>query len=399
MRNKIIFIVGRTASILGTQLYNFVFALMVLYTTGSAVSFAVTIILETVPRILFGTVSGILADRYNRKKIIVFSDMISACVLFFSYFVFAVTQHSLVMVFILTFILNSINTFFDVTMNSSLEDLFKKNGLEQMCAINEGLTTMISLLAPLLGALIYSITNFDIFLIVNGISFFISAITEMFLEYSDTEIVYQKKKTIKEETLETLFFLKKEKVIFDLYFLAIFINIFYGIAVTLSLPIILTEYIGISEIQYGIVETTLSVGMFAGAAIFSFIRKEKKYKLIITSFIFEGIAILSISLPYLLKLKTDLFISYSCIVFILGVSISSVNINVRVLMQKLIPDKIKGKVLGTLSSMCLSMQPIAIMLASLYVDKHNPVGLVFGCGVLFVIMSVAMANNREMKKI
>lgn len=131
----------------------------------------------------------------------------------------------------------------------------------------------------------------------------------------------------------------------------------------------------------------------------NFFTKGKKYKLIITSFIFEGIAILSISLPYLLKLKTDLFISYSCIVFILGVSISSVNINVRVLMQKIIPDKIKGKVLGTLSSMCLSMQPIAIMFASLYVDKHNPVELVLGCGVLFVIMSVAMANNREMKKI
>ena len=34
MSNKVLFIIGRTSSILGTQLYNFVFGLMILYTTG-----------------------------------------------------------------------------------------------------------------------------------------------------------------------------------------------------------------------------------------------------------------------------------------------------------------------------------------------------------------------------
>lgn len=48
--NKWIFILGRIVSVLGTQIYNFVFALVILYTTGSAINFAITIVLETVPR-------------------------------------------------------------------------------------------------------------------------------------------------------------------------------------------------------------------------------------------------------------------------------------------------------------------------------------------------------------
>ena len=44
--NKWIFILGRIVSVLGTQIYNFVFALVILYTTGSAINFAITIVLE-----------------------------------------------------------------------------------------------------------------------------------------------------------------------------------------------------------------------------------------------------------------------------------------------------------------------------------------------------------------
>ena len=86
MSNKVLFIIGRTSSILGTQLYNFVFGLMILYTTGSAINFAVTLMLETVPRIIFGTVSGIIADRYDRQKILIGSDCLSGTILLVSFF-------------------------------------------------------------------------------------------------------------------------------------------------------------------------------------------------------------------------------------------------------------------------------------------------------------------------
>ncbi len=164
MKNKIIFILGRIASVFGTQIYNFVFALFVLYTTGSALNFAITLILETIPRILLGPVAGIAADRWNRKIVIVGSDFISALLLIISYVFLSVTGNNLWLVFLLTFFLNAINTVFDVTMTASLNSLFGHNGMQQICAINEGITSMVTLISPVLGAVLYSFTDFKVFI-------------------------------------------------------------------------------------------------------------------------------------------------------------------------------------------------------------------------------------------
>ena len=399
MRNKIIFILGRVSSVLGTQLYNFVFALMVLYTTGSAIDFAVTIVLETIPRILFGTISGILADRYNRKKILIYSDFLSGLILIIAFIVLNKMNSNIWIVFILTFILNSINTFFDVTMNSSLDNLFSDDGLETMCSINEGITSSISLLAPTIGAAIYAISDFKTFILLNGVSFFVSAFSEIFIEYPEHSDELYQKRTLIEEVKETRQFLKAEKVVFDLYFVAVFINVFYGISASLALPVILMRYVNISEIEYGIIETIVSVGMVVGAGIFSFIKTDKKYKLIIGSLMSESIAIIFIALPCIINLKENSFIIYCFVAAFLGLSVSSVNINVRVLMQRMIPDNIKGKVLGTLSSMCMSVGPIIIICGSFYIEKHNPSILVLLCGVSFIFMNILLSFDKEMQKV
>ena len=165
MKNRIIFVFGRTISLLGTQLYNFVFALMVLYTTGSALNFAVTLLLEIVPRIVLSPVAGIVADRYDRKKILVYSDCISGAFLLGAYFIFENNGYYLYAIYIVTFILNSINTVFDVTMNASLERLFSQQGLETMCSINEAISSFVTLLAPTIGAIIYAVTSFRVFIL------------------------------------------------------------------------------------------------------------------------------------------------------------------------------------------------------------------------------------------
>ena len=199
-------------------------------------------------------------------------------------------------------------------------------------------------------------------MLINGISFLISAFTEMYLEYPNGGNVYGRKKSVKEEFHETALFLRKKRVVFDLYFVAIFINIFYGIAANLSFPIILTKYSGVSEVEYGMIETVLSLGALLGAAIFSLVKASKRYRLIIVSLMFEAFTIILIAVPNILNI--NIFGIYSVIALVLGISVSSVNINVRVLMQKMIPDNIKGKVLGTLSSMCLSIGPIVVILGS-----------------------------------
>lgn len=399
MSNKVLFIIGRTSSILGTQLYNFVFGLMILYTTGSAINFAVTLMLETVPRIIFGTVSGIIADRYDRQKILIGSDCLSGTILLVSFFALLRSSSNLWLVYILTFVLNAINTVFDTAMNSSLENLFGDDGLDFMCSINEGISSTISLLAPTIGAVIYALTSFQTFILINGISFFLSAFSEIFLRYPKHEKQqHNVNKSIREEMGDAIAYLKDKKVVFELYFLAIFINVFYGVAASLAFPIILTRYAKVSEIEYGIIDTIVSLGMVIGSVLFSLIRAKRRYILILASLMGEAISILLIGLPTVLNIHNNIFLIYCIIAAILGLSVASVNISVRVLLQKLIPNDIKGKILGTLSSLCMSISPITILLGSLYIDNHDPSILVLICGICFIIVNAVFSRNKEIKK-
>ena len=185
--------------------------------------------LETVPRIIFGTVSGIIADRYDRQKILIGSDCLSGTILLVSFFALLRSSSNLWLVYILTFVLNAINTVFDTAMNSSLENLFGDDGLDFMCSINEGISSTISLLAPTIGAVIYALTSFQTFILINGISFFLSAFSEIFLRYPKHEKQqHNVNKSIREEMGDAIAYLKDKKVVFELYFLAIFINVFYG---------------------------------------------------------------------------------------------------------------------------------------------------------------------------
>lgn len=398
MKNKIIFILGRIASVFGTQIYNFVFALFVLYTTGSALNFAITLILETIPRILLGPVAGIAADRWNRKIVIVGSDFISALLLIISYVFLSVTGNNLWLVFLLTFFLNAINTVFDVTMTASLNLLFGINGMQQICAINEGITSMVTLISPVLGAVLYSFTDFKIFILLNGISFLLSAILELMFDFPTSKEMPCSKNSFLNELSESFTYIKKEKIILVLYCSAIFINIFYSLGATVSFPVIITNYLKMTEVQYGILETISSIGMLVSSAVFGIYQPKKKYSVIIISLMLEATSIFLISLPMLLTGEIPWFSVYCVILFLLGVSVTSVNINVRILMQQIIPDHMKGKVLGTLSSFCLSVSPIIILVGSIYIDNNNPYILVAVCGTAFIILSLILRHNKYFKE-
>lgn len=398
MKNKIIFVIGRMASVFGTEIYNFVFALFILYTTGSAISFAITLMLEVIPKILFSTFAGIISDRYDRKKIIIGCDIISGIILLIAYGIYRI-QDNMFIIYVLTFILNAIATMFDITMNASLDMLFEKKHFQQMCSINEGISSIVAIGAPTLGAMIYAMTDFSIFLLINGISFLISALMESQLVFHQRVIDNIKHHTFKEEIRISIDYISKQRVILVLYLSAIFINIFYNISVALAFPYIITNILKLSEMQFGMLETALAVGMICGAGFLTVMKNNKSRRSILTSLCGEGTAIFLLALPVFITKDINWFLFYIIVLFTLGFSCSCVNISVRVLMQKIIPSNIKGKVLGTLSAICLSISPIFTMASAAYIDHNNPFTLIVISGIGFMILNAFLLKNKSLKQI
>src|SRR5581483_21513 len=70
---------GQLVSSLGSRLSSFALGLWVLHTTGSTTQFALTFIITTLPVIVASPFAGALADRCDRRRMMMFCDLV-ACV-------------------------------------------------------------------------------------------------------------------------------------------------------------------------------------------------------------------------------------------------------------------------------------------------------------------------------
>ncbi len=81
MKNLFLYSTGKTISIFGTAIYNFALGLYVLKQTGSALSFAVTLILGIIPMVIINPFAGVIADKVNKKTLVVLMDFLSGILL------------------------------------------------------------------------------------------------------------------------------------------------------------------------------------------------------------------------------------------------------------------------------------------------------------------------------
>ncbi|MBS1720934.1 MAG: MFS transporter [Armatimonadetes bacterium] len=174
---------GQAISIIGDALYYTSFMFMVKKVTGNDSMVGVVGALEAIPFILFSGFAGVLADRVDRKKILIWSDLLCALGLIVAVLVsFGVAKPPLWVLLVMPFLLSSVRCFFRPALNAVLPNLVPKEAIPTATT----LTQTTNNLAPLFGlaisaSAIASIWEFQpkLFFVlvfgVNAVSFLASA--------------------------------------------------------------------------------------------------------------------------------------------------------------------------------------------------------------------------------
>jgi MFS family permease len=175
---------GQAISQLGDAFYYVVFMYMVERLTGSIAMVGVVGALETLPFLLFGPHSGIVADRLDRRKIMLLSDLVSgatlailACYLFFD------STPPLAMLLVTPFVLSSVRVFFMPAKSAAVPALVPLEHVQKANAfsmVTQSFMPLIglSLSATVLGLLYHQTPRWFFFaaVLVNACSFFGSAV-------------------------------------------------------------------------------------------------------------------------------------------------------------------------------------------------------------------------------
>ncbi|MGC5328106.1 MFS transporter [Brevibacillus sp. SYSU BS000544] len=415
-KNMMLFLFGRFVSLFGTSVYNFAISFYVLKVTGSGLSFAISLALGTIPSIICGPVSAVLTDRVNRKKMIVFMDGISGMMVLGLLATATVDQLSIPYIYITTVLLSICHTFFDTPMGASIPNLVSRDSLPKINSWNEAVTSITNMAGPFLGGLIFAFVDIKAFLLINAVSFFISGISMMGIDFNLNKRNEANEEAAQNMTLSAsdrgfvaelrsgIRYIVNEKWMKALLSFFVFLNFFMTFGMAVPIPYIVNEVLRLSTVQFGIIEAMFPFGVLVGSIIFSVSKGNiSNFRKMIQSFVVIDIGVLLLGIVTCTSLFTLGNAAYFAIIaflfFIVSAAVPFIMIPVNIMLQSRVPDEMRGKVLGLLGTIATLLIPLASILSGTLLDSIPAYMLpVFSALILFVL-TFFMYRSEELRKI
>ncbi|MES5955261.1 MFS transporter [Bacillus fungorum] len=402
-RNICLYSIAKTVSISGSSIYSFALGLYVLQITGSALNFAITLILGTIPMILMNPFAGVIADKIDKKKLIVCMDLLSGSLLITVYIISSYHGLSLLIIYTTTFFMTVFTTFFGIGLEAAKPNIVTKGRLMSINSISKIIDSISLILGPMLGGIVFAVFNMKTFIIINGISFILSAISILFINFKSFEQYIDEECSIREinfikDIKEGYSYLMQQKNLKNTFRILILLNFFLGFAVTVPLPYIINTVFNLSSKQFGMIQGTFPIGMIVGAILVKKITNRFSYSYLLKkiSFMLAFFMIIS-GIPVLFKsivVNNLVYVTTYCmIMFFLGFIIVQIDIPLMYFMQNEIPEEYRGRVLSIGLSIGKMMQPIALAISGLLLNYIPAYTLPIAGGIVFFILNKVFTNK------
>lgn len=389
---------GQLVSALGDVVYEMALGFWILAVTGSTGLMGVLMAASVLPRIVISPFAGVLVDRCNRRNMLVLMDLIRGVVITLVGIAALLGFVQIWMVFAAGVILGICAAFFNPTVGSSIPDIVPRDKLIQANSALGMVGTGVNILANPLGGIMYQTLGAPIMFLANGISYLVSAFTEIFIKIPKierrTKVEHATQSTMgsfTQEFKEGLRFVWNFKGLRYLIIAAAFLNFFANMAIILILPLFQrTE--GLGAVKYGLAIALLTGGMFAGMAFTSMVKMpyEKRLSIfVISGVIFSiGFSVFPmVSFKYMLPL-----------LFIAGFFNAITNTFISASVQLTVPQDMRGKVLSIINSVCGGLVPIAMAIGGILAEFIAIKYIIFTCFLLSGIGLLPLAFIKSFKR-
>ncbi|KKZ93077.1 hypothetical protein B4147_2313 [Bacillus wiedmannii] len=403
LRNICLYSIAKTVSIFGSSMYSFALGLYVLQITGSALNFAITLILGTIPMIVLNPFAGVIADKVDKKKLVICMDLLSGCLLIAVYILSSYYGLNLFIIYTTTFLMTVFTTFFGIGLEAAKPNIVSKERLMSINSISKIIDSVSLILGPMLGGIVFSVFNIKTFIIINGISFILSGIALLFIHFRLFEYNINKGNSKRgvnfiKDIKEGFSYLLEKESLKNTFHILISFNFFLGFAVTVPLPYIINTVLNLGSKQFGIIQGTFPVGMIIGAIVVKKITDRFSYSYLLKKLSsMLSVFMIILGIPVLFKsfeVNDLVFVITYCVVMIfLGFIIALIDIPLIYFMQNEIPDEYRGRVLSIGLSIGKMMLPIAMALSGLLLNYIPAYTIPIVGGFLYLIV-IKVSSNR-----
>ncbi|MEW4284682.1 MFS transporter [Priestia koreensis] len=382
------------SSRLGFSLFLFTQSWFVINELHQKAGLGMIFIASSVPAILLMTLGGVLADRFNRKTIVLLSTLAEALTIG-SVFLLLFNGWNHLSLFIVSALLFGIIDSFHVPARNALlpsivqeDDLMRANSLISIISQVTGIFG-----AFLAGVFIKYLDYSTIFLLASLIMIFFSACIP-FLSLKKEKVEKEDQEPLLQSFKNGLSYIKKNTFLSTLISVSFVINVFITGPMALGIPLIASKLFKQNSLAFSTMEAVLVVGILAGSAAVGILNFKKNRGLIAMW------ALLALGLTYLgLGVSRSLVL---CLIFLflLGFALSFSNAPIFAIVQSKVENAMLGRVMSVMMLAGSALQPVSYGLTSLLLGTGIDIQtvIVLGavpliCVILWVFLKVPVLRQ------
>lgn len=392
-RNLGLLLSGQLVSQVGDKFYLLALSFWVLNTTQSPAMMGIVLACSLFPSLVFGFVSGAFIDRYDRKAIIVGTDMIRGVVIGIVAAAYYLDALSLSLILVSQVVLSINAAFFDPTIPAIIPRIVKRDQLTKANSQTQFIRGISSITGPVLGGVAVAAMGYGFAFVFNAVSFLVSAFFELFIKIPPVDKTTTRETSIKHEILEGYKYILKDKGLIIVLIMVGIIHFFVG-SIEVLIPVLANSLTGKGAENLGFIQTALGVGAVLMALVIS-IRtidgKEVRYLfssvfLIGLGFIFTGVLFFAgivVVIPFLL------------VFFMTGMFLILGGTCFKSIIQKNTDDRLAGRVFGVVSSVGNGSIPFAMLVYGFLLTYVEFQHLSLASGLILLPLSLFFYKKYE----
>jgi MFS family permease len=380
-RNYRLYFSGQSISLIGTWMQKTAVYWVVYVQTHSAFMVGVAVFATQFPSFLLSPLGGVVSDRYNRYRVLVFTQVVSlvqaallaALVLF--------THYTILEIFILSAVLGIINAF-DVPARQSMvyEIVDKKEDLPNAIALNSSMVNLTRLIGPALSGIVLEQFGAGICFAINALSF-VAVITCLLFMRFPKFIPHPHTKKVFKEFKEGWKYLTQTPSIGLLVLLTAIISLLVQPFINLF-PVYAKVIFNGSASTFGYLNSFIGLGAVGGALFLASLKAgiDLKKVLFINLLIFGAGLIL---FSHMTSLPFALFFAVPA-----GFGMMSQTTISNTILQTNVSGEMRGRAISYLVMAIAGMQPLGALLIGLISERIGASDTILAEGIACILITI-----------
>lgn len=395
-------VLGQVISILGSALLRFALSLYVLDITGREDIFATLYAISNIP-LLLSPLGGAIADRFNRRNLMVIFDFTSSLIVLCLILFMAAGNTSVALIGAIMVLLSVISSLYTPAVTASIPLLVEESKLEGANGIVQAVQALSQVAAPILGGILYGVMGVGSLIVISCIAFFLSAVMEIFIKIPFVKREHEGHivSTIMRDMKDGFAYVVKQPFILKSMIIAALINLVLSPLLIVGGPIILRVTMQSNDTMYGVGLGLINFASILGALLIGAIAKKMRLNTVYIWIIAITLLLLPIAvsvMPFMLGL------GYypSFILFMLGaIPIAAVatilSIYIIAKVQRVTPNENLGKVMAIVVAVAQCAAPLGQVLYGVIFKSFSATLYLPMLAVSLTMLVIAFISQRILR--